>query len=430
MFNKHNIYITASVVIGILVFALIGWALFLGKEEESVKQEVANKRFLSEGGSIGLSSTKTTFGKLVNTIKNDIKKSIEKEEDTVFKPTLSQRHSAPIADFFAASATAPEEDTVYFTERATGHVFKLNSTNNQTERILHTTVTGIQESIWTNNGHGIIRRYLDEKGNIASTYNELSIIKEDEDQLARYMLDNITSIVPSPSGNEIFYIIENDDGAYGYISNPTGENPKLIWSSWIRSWNSAWTTDTQILLTQSPSFGLGGASFLINTENGDESSIISLIPGLITNMSPSGNMLIYSSASSSGLSLFVRDTKTNIDKKIALSTLAQKCVWSKVDEKVMYCFVPNTLPKLRYPDSWYQGVVHFNDSLWKVDVLTGESEKVFEPQKENNLAIDAENPMLSSTEKYIFFINKSDQTLWSIKLKADKQNDKIKETTE
>ena len=79
---------------------------------------------------------------------------------------------------------------------------------------------------------------------------------------------------------------------------------------------------------------------------------------------------------------------------------------------MIYCGVPNLIPHLDYPDEWYQGIVSFNDSIWKVNISTGEISLLLE---ETNT--DIIKPFLSPNEDYFIFINKKDNTLWSFKLK-------------
>lgn len=431
MLNKHNTYIITSIIIGFFILTLAGWALFLGKEGKSIEEATQNTDYLTEVAGGNFEFSNSMFGKVVEEAKNAITK---EEEVEIFTPVLMQLHLAPVAGTFVPSGGNSDADSVYFAERSAGHVFKITLADDKpkTQRVLHTTIPGVQEVLWSENGEGVIRRYMDDEDNVVSAYNFIPIAEDSEMETeSTYLVDNMSAIAASPSGKSLFYIMDDEDGARGYISRARGEDTRLIWSSWMRQWHIEWIDETHILITQSPASGMGGAAFTVETEGVNEELILSSVPGLASRISTNGNMLLYSRASGARVSLFVMDIEERVKKEIALATFADKCIWSKENEKVFYCFVPETLPDAQYPDAWYQGLTHFSDKLWKIDAETGEVEMLLSPQKKYNTKIDAEDISISATERYIFFTNRSDQTLWSIKIKEDgKNNEDNKETSQ
>ena len=46
---------------------------------------------------------------------------------------------------------------------------------------------------------------------------------------------------------------------------------------------------------------------------------------------------------------------------LGLKTLPEKCIFNKFGS-ALYCAVPKQVPAEEYPDSWYQGVVSFDDN--------------------------------------------------------------------
>ena len=72
-----------------------------------------------------------------------------------------------------------------------------------------------------------------------------------------------------------------------------------------------------------------------------------------------------------------------------------------------------------------QGKVQFSDNLWKTDFDTGRISIVYQFDIETNIflgqesvGIDIINPFLDELEEYIFFTNKQDGSLWSLKLES------------
>ena len=109
--------------------------------------------------------------------------------------------------------------------------------------------------------------------------------------------------------------------------------------------------------------------------------------------------------------LSLKDAK---EYNLGLKTLPEKCVWSLKEKGIIFCAVPFTLDSADYPDDWYRGKISFKDAIFKINYLTGENKVVGEEIL--TLDFDAINPFLSSDEKYLFFTNKKDSALWSLKM--------------
>ncbi len=103
---------------------------------------------------------------------------------------------------------------------------------------------------------------------------------------------------------------------------------------------------------------------------------------------------------------------------ITLKTLPEKCVWSQLNNSVVYCAVPDSIPRATYPDQWYQGIVSFSDSIWMINTKTGVTKDLAPLRQISNGDIDAINLSLDSKEDYLTFMNKRDLSLWGLQLNA------------
>ena len=83
---------------------------------------------------------------------------------------------------------------------------------------------------------------------------------------------------------------------------------------------------------------------------------------------------------------------------------------------MVYCGVPIDIPEGEYPDEWYKGKTTFSDSLWRVDTENGALEQLARPETDVLEAIDVAHPFLSTAGDFLFFINKKDSSLWSLKV--------------
>ena len=102
-------------------------------------------------------------------------------------------------------------------------------------------------------------------------------------------------------------------------------------------------------------------------------------------------------------------------KVFPAKTLPEKCVWSKTNENVVYCGVPKNIIGSKYPDSWYKGIISFNDDIYRIDLDVNSKRKIVVTGQPDGL--DATGLILSTNEDYLSLINKKDGKIWTIKLK-------------
>ena len=141
--------------------------------------------------------------------------------------------------------------------------------------------------------------------------------------------------------------------------------------------------------------------------------------GLTALANPTLSRVVFSESTERSLSLKQLTTKNGAVTDLPLATLARdKCIWDRSDT-LLLCAVPSDLPPALYPDAWYQGAAVLSDDLWLADTLSGAVILVALLEETAGIAIDVIDPFLSSDERYLFFRNKNDSTLWSLKLTDD-----------
>ena len=101
-----------------------------------------------------------------------------------------------------------------------------------------------------------------------------------------------------------------------------------------------------------------------------------------------------------------------------LRTLAEKCVWGSFYKNMLYCGVPTQRDTASYPDDWYKGKVSFADSLWQMNVTTEEVTSLSSLLEQADRFIDAVNLQIDDRDDHLFFMNKTDLSLWSLDLVA------------
>jgi hypothetical protein len=234
----------------------------------------------------------------------------------------------------------------------------------------------------------------------------------------KLLSNQIGQLVSSPDNKSIASLAINNTTNPIIISNFDGSKPSAVWSSPISDWLVSWPTAKNLILTTKPSVDIPGYSYLLNIATKNYTRIIGDINGLTILASPNLSTILYSESDSNAnpLSLTAYGVKSASTQALPIKTLPEKCVWSSIKTSIFYCAVPDNLPNASYPDDWYKGVISFSDSIWRIDLATGESKYLANLSQMSGQSIDATRLALDSREDYLTFINKRDLTLWGLQI--------------
>ncbi len=340
----------------------------------------------------------------------------ETREDGSFKPILRQLSTTPVA---GAVIGGKESAVVRYIDTATGNVMEIPPAGGETKRLTNTTIPKVYEALWNKTGNGVILRYLKDDTDIIQTYSARlkSGTSGAEGELQGTFLPNdIIDLTLSPNTDEVFYIREEKSGTVGIRSLFSGSGRSEIWRSPTREWLTSWPTTNSLFLTTKASVLARGMAVRVDRSSGAEEVLLREVFGLTTLPGPKARKVLYSESTGSGINLYIHDISKKSSELLSLATFPEKCVWS-LDEKDALCGVPTFIREGSYPDSWYQGVVSFSDSVWSISAENGASTLVSDLSETADRPLDLIRPILSVDEKFLIFINKTDGTLWSLQLK-------------
>ncbi len=341
---------------------------------------------------------------------------------TVTTPlALKELSNRPSAGAVVLPASGDREVLVRFVEKGTGNVYEVGPNTSDETRLSNTTIPKIAEVVWNKDGTRLIARYTKEGENdtIQSYYAALmnSAAGAAGELQGSFLTENIKVMATNPERNRLFYIITHSGGATGILSDFDGSKKTQVFDSPLGEWLVDWPSTQTIALTTRASASAPGFLFLLNSKSGTLTRAIAGISGLTTLVSPDVSSVLYSENTPNGLSLKTYSFKKGVSEELSVTTLPEKCVWSKNDSAFIYCSVPTYLETSTYPDGWYQGVISFSDDIWKIDTTTGAAQIVAALKKLGGKDIDGTELLLSPKEDYLFFTNKSDSHVWSLRLK-------------
>jgi hypothetical protein len=135
--------------------------------------------------------------------------------------------------------------------------------------------------------------------------------------------------------------------------------------------------------------------------------------------SPDGTKVLISNTLSKGgteTRLGIANRDGGEFKTLQAPTIVSKAAWSK-DAKTVYYALPLSIPDHAVlPNDYFGRPIHTQDSFWKMDVATGKSDRVIEPdQIDGNY--DSFRPFLDSDERYLYFTDRVSGKLHRISLK-------------
>ncbi len=344
------------------------------------------------------------------------------------RPILQHLSLVPVAG--AGIYTSGSSTVVRYIERGTGYIYQNKVGETEAIKLSNTPMIKIYDAFWTDKNNAlIVQKLKDDAQTIDSflvTMSSPSLLQASSTSLEgslsskitpSFLGSNIQSFVLSPAKDRMAYLTSNTTGGVvGIISKTDGSKKTQFFDSPLKSWLLSLPNEATATLTTKPLSTSPGYLYFISTITGVSNKILGGINGLTTLTNTDTTRVLLSKSTDTGIETLTYDVKNSRADDPGITTLPEKCVWSKKEKTTLYCAIPYTIPRGSYPDAWYQGRVSFVDELWKVDTLTGILERVADLRAISGQDIDAINPILSDREDLLVFINKKDLTLWSLEL--------------
>ncbi len=300
----------------------------------------------------------------------------------------------------------------YHAETAT--LYSLNRENSEKKILLDTNLSYPITSLWSENP-------------------EITILKTQPQQGSQYFLVNSNEKTVSPLQKEISYLIwdslfekiiyiqrKNPEEITFYLANSNGSESKEILTVSQKGRIDMSNVPQSPLISYWPQSSNTKLSplYQINLSTGIRKEIFSGKYGASYLYSPNGEKILLSWApekNSPRIALGIINKYGGQYSDLGFPTLTSKCVWNKASD-ILYCAVPTEIPQTTImPDDYLSGKITTTDVFWKINVTTGEKERLVELSKITQ-SFDATNLLVSSDQRSLYFIDKKSQKLYEIKL--------------
>lgn len=232
----------------------------------------------------------------------------------------------------------------------------------------------------------------------------------------RFLPENIVSATINPESDYLFFLQNTGTGTNGVVQNLTTEARETIFSSPLLEIYSFWNSPEAIEITTKPSYLAPTYSYSMDASSGDYHKSLNQENGMTILPNKTNTRAFVSKIKNNEIVTSIYTYETNNEIDLDMSTFADKCVWSynNID---LYCGVPDSLDFAeRYPDSWYQGLELYNDSIYKINTETGEKTLISNIIIEYNESIDISSIKIDRKDEYLYFTDKGTEFLWSYRL--------------
>ncbi len=291
---------------------------------------------------------------------------------------------------------------VRFVERGTGHIFEIDPASGNNVRIANTTIPRTTEAIWSPQGSRVVIISEGTPGARRITVNTIERTDAGEYALSEIELpSNAESISFNREGNSIYYLVPTQNGSTGYVQDLKTTGRTELFTSVLRDITVRW--EPEILAYTKPSGQVPGYAYrgtqferIAGGQNG--LMIIPTSAAHVISFLANGSLISYGPAPTS--------------TPLTAPLFPEKCTADPLVSSVLWCGAPLTSVIGQYPDLWYQGVVTFNDIIWKINVHTGGLELISIPTDDVSEEIDVIDMHVNASSTMLIFTNKRDGLLW------------------
>lgn len=301
---------------------------------------------------------------------------------------------------------------IRYYSKANGNIYEVNFDGTGLSRVSSANLAGLLDILWSPDKEKVIGIF--QKNSQTEKY-----LHDYQAGQSTLLNEKIGQVAWSPDGKKIAIQTFDSDKQTNTISisNADGSELKDIFQTRMEDLILEWPTIDKISIRTKTSGLSDGLVIVVNPDTGVFYRAIGNVFGLNIKWSPLGNNFLYSATSTEGknISLSLTDQTGQNKKSLGLASLVEKCVFSQ-DNRTLFCAVPQKISENAiWPDDYYKGLITTADRFYKINYENNETELIFAPG-ENDKSYDASDVFLSPKEDYLFFTNKKDGLLYSLKL--------------
>ncbi len=301
-----------------------------------------------------------------------------------------------------------------------GHMFDLpvDTPGAVARAVSNTTIPGLAAALWGALGSVVVLEYLD--GQVVKTVY-VGLPATSSLQTAahiQFLPDNITSVVLSPDGKNILYLLASAGGTSAFVANADGSNQKKLFSLPLAQLVVSWPSPNVLLVQTKAAAGVPGMIFSVPVKTGVAEPLV-YAPGITALGNPTFSKVLYQTtvAGASARTTYSHDVPSGKDAALSFQPIPEKCRWSNLSAVILYCASPLAYVPANYLDLWHQGTASAADGIFGFNTATGATLLIASPGgQDGGVQADIAQVAVSPDERYLLYITKGDRSLWGVRL--------------
>lgn len=314
------------------------------------------------------------------------------------------------------NTTISSSTSLFFVERATGHIYKKGVFDKKDAiKLSNTTIAGVYDAYFFDNNTRVLMRYLRESDNtivsLTAKLPPLSVSVTLPLQAVTTLENNIVSVAVSPDQKTLSYLVKTTSGSDLYEIK--GDKRTKIRSYDLSELTLLYKGQT-LFVSQKPT-AFEKTYFFQH----DKTQAFGGRTGQKIIFSQTKNSDIYLSSyfSAVGIQTYTDSLTASKTKSFSSVTLVDKCTSSQIDSYFV-CGVPKVIPiqSFGFPDDWYRGLATFNDTLTLLNTKYYTETTISNLEEETGEEMDIIKLTTNANDSFLAFTNKKNNTLWVAKL--------------
>jgi len=329
---------------------------------------------------------------------------------------LRQLTTKPTIGYQEVLLNASATPAVWYVESGTGHVYAIDLTNGEEKRVSGTTIPlAINAAITSNGQHAMFQSGTgNNREFIVGTFSTTS------DSLETGLLNESIIDFTTTNTDTFLYAVQTTNSVIGKEYNPETNRTSTLFTIPFREATITWGSSASgpHFAYPKPSSKLDGFLYQIQ-----DSKLTRLpVDGFGLSAVGSDSSVLYSKQVNGRYTTFSYNFFSNENNTIPITLIPEKCILIPNSDNYLCGGNTPSLFTHNTPDSWYQGVATYGDLLWEIDTVYPVGMLLFNISEEIGRELDTTKYLLNKTGERVYFINKTDGTLWQFNYIVEEVN--------
>jgi len=303
---------------------------------------------------------------------------------------------------------------VRYVARNNGYVYEIKNDSPSTQ-VSNILIPNIYEAVFSNNNTVALLRFLKPDNQTIATYSvPIPALNTDGTRTqtnGTYLTDNIDSLAMSPDSLFVGRLTKDSTGALISTTTTTNTTKRDLLRTPFTEWLLMWPIQNAVYVQTKAAATVAGYLYRVDSVAGRLRRVVGDVAGLTTSISPNAEYVLYSESVQNSFVTRLFNTKAGTTSNISLKILPEKCVWYTNND--LLCAGSNDITEGVYPDSWYAGLTHFEDQLYRIDTKSNTYSVVFDG---TDRSFDMTQLKLDEGQNLLYFIDKTTGLLWKFAL--------------